>query len=187
MENKQEQEAIARVSDIMRVGVISVKPEDSLEYAAELFEKYNYDGFPVVDHSKKLVGIVTGYDMILQGSGMHLPTILNIMKQASENKVDNKALDEHFRRIREIKIREVMNVDPLVVGPDVAVEDLAKEFAQHHRVNPIPVVDKEKRLLGIVSRYDLIKFFNQKYLKRVMADSDHNGILQRLERVDNGV
>ena len=78
-------------------------------------------------------------------------------------------------------------MDPLVVGPDVAVEDLAKEFAQHHRVNPIPVVDKEKRLLGIVSRYDLIKFFNQKYLKRVMADSDHNGILQRLERVDSGV
>ncbi|KKT81411.1 MAG: hypothetical protein A3B99_01595 [Candidatus Yanofskybacteria bacterium RIFCSPHIGHO2_02_FULL_44_12b] len=183
MENKQEQEAIARVSDIMRVGVISVKPEDSLEYAAELFEKYNYDGFPVIDHSRKLVGIVTGYDMILQGSGMHLPTILNIMKQASQSKVDNKTLDDHFKKLREIKIREVMNVDPLVVGPDVKVEDLAKEFAQHHRVNPIPVVDDQKRLLGIVSRYDLIKFFNEQYFRKIIGDTDHSGILQRLERV----
>ncbi len=182
MENTNEKE-VARVSDIMRVGAITVSPEDSLEYAAELFEKYNYDGFPVIDHDKKLVGIVTGYDMILQGSGMHLPTILNIMKQASESRVDNRALDDHFKKLREIKIREVMNVDPLVVDPEVKVEDLAKEFAQHHRVNPIPVVDKDRRLLGIVSRYDLIKFFNQQYFKKVMNDTGHGGILERLERV----
>lgn len=76
-----------------------------------------------------------------------------------------------------------MNIDPLVVGPDIKVEDLAKEFAQHHRVNPIPVVDGERRLLGIVSRYDLIRFFNEQYFKKVMQDTGHGGILQRLERV----
>ena len=80
-----------------------------------------------------------------------------------------------------------MNIDPLVVGPDVEVDNLAKEFAQHHRVNPIPVVDNERRLLGIVSRYDLIRFFNEKYVKKIMGDKDHGGILQRLERVgENG-
>ncbi len=182
-ETTKNMDEVARVSDIMRVSITTVSPDDSLEFAAQLFEKYNYEGFPVIDHNKKLVGIVTAYDMILQGSGMHLPTILNIMKQASDNTVENKALDEHFKRLREIKIREVMNIDPLVVGPDIKVEDLAKEFAQHHRVNPIPVVDGERRLLGIVSRYDLIRFFNEQYFKKVMQDTGHGGILQRLERV----
>ena len=156
MENTQQQE-VALVSDIMRVGVITVSPDDSLEYAAGLFEKYNYDGFPVIDHSKKLVGIVTGYDMILQGSGMHLPTILNIMKQASVNKVDNKALDEHFKKLREVKIREVMNIDPLVVGPEAKVEDLAKEFSSKLFelgvfATPIvfPMVAKDKSRIRVI-------------------------------------
>ena len=78
----------------------------------------------------------------------------------------------------------MMNEDPLVVGPEVRIEDLAKEFIQHHRVNPIPVIDSDKKLLGVVSRFDIIQFFDEKYFHKMLAESGHGGILQRLGRLN---
>ena len=40
-----------------------------------------------------------------------------------------------------------------------AVEEAIKLFLDHHRVNPVPVVDDQKRVVGIVSRYDVLKIF----------------------------
>jgi CBS-domain-containing membrane protein len=108
-----------------------------------------------------------------------LPNLLHILDRLSADG-DSKSLDEQFERIKSIKIRDMMNVDPLVVGPDVQVEDLAKEFIQHHRVNPIPVIDNDKKLLGVVSRFDILRFFDDKYFYRVLKESGHKGILNRL-------
>ncbi|MDP2648012.1 MAG: CBS domain-containing protein, partial [Candidatus Yanofskybacteria bacterium] len=76
---------IAKVKDIMTREVLSVGPDDSLELVAQLFDKYDYDGIPVVGNDRKLLGIITAYDMIVQSSGMHLPTILNIMDKIAVN------------------------------------------------------------------------------------------------------
>ena len=83
---------IGKVGDIMTRQVISIREDDSLEHVSQLFEQYDYDGLPVVDATNKLVGIITAYDMIVQSSGMHLPTVLNIMQQISVNQADKKEL-----------------------------------------------------------------------------------------------
>jgi len=170
-----------KVENIMTHKVVTLSPDDTLEIAAQFFEKYDFDGFPVIDNEHRLVGIVTAYEMILQSSRIHLPVVFGIVGHSSED--HERELKSHFEKIREIKIREIMNIDPLVIGPDVRVVDLAQEFAQHHRVNPIPVTDKERKIVGVVSRYDIIKFFNEKYLHEVLKGSDHSGVLRRLTRI----
>lgn len=162
--------------------MVILGPDDSIEKATQLFEEYKYDGFPVVNEEKKLLGIVTAYDMVSQSYATHLPSLLHIIENAYKEKADGNILKEHFDRVRTVKIRDMMNLDPLVIGPDVRVEDLAKEFIQHHRVNPIPVIDADKKLLGVVSRFDIIQFFDEKYLHKMLAESGHEGILQRLGR-----
>jgi len=174
---------IAKVSDIMTRNVVTLSSEDSLELASRLFEKYDYDGFPVVSPSRKLIGLVTAYDILLQSFKVHLPVVFSILQQKEEQDIDEKMLTAHFTKVKEAKIPEFMNVDPLVISPEALVQDLAKEFAEHHRVNPIPVVDKDHLLLGVVSRYDVIRFFNEQYLHQILRDDDHNGILKRLTRI----
>jgi CBS domain-containing protein len=39
---------------------------------------------------------------------------------------------------------------------------LVELFASHHRVNPIPVVDDMQKVIGVVSRFDLVRFFADK-------------------------
>lgn len=152
----------------MTKDVLAIDANDTLDVIAGLFEKYNYDGMPVIDSSRKLLGIITAYDMVLQSSDVHLPTLLKIMEEISTNKADRRALEEHFGKLRDIKATSIMNTKVITIGPDATLEEAAKLFADHHRVNPLCVVDAEGKLLGVISRYDVIKFFNQTYLRNVV-------------------
>ena len=176
---------VVTVKDIMVKEVVSLAPDDTIEKATQLFEQYNYDGFPVVNKEIRLVGIVTAYDMVSQSYASHLSPLVNILEDIYRNKTDEKSLKKQFEKIKLIKVGDMMNVDPLVVGPDVRVEDLAKEFIEHHRVNPIPVIDQEKKLLGVVSRFDVLRFFDEQYFNKVLQGAGHGGILQRLGRLDD--
>lgn len=175
---------VAKVSDVMSREVITFSPDDTLRHVAIQFEKYNFDGFPVVDKDRKVLGIVTAYDMVLQSSKFHLPGILAVMGNVAEGEEWARVMAGHFEQLRKIKAREVMNKDPLVVAPDVSVEQLAKEFVEHHRVNPIPVIGTNRELLGVVSRFDIIRFFNEQYFRQIFGTIEHGGVLRPLTRVE---
>ncbi len=151
--------------------VLAVNAEDSLDAVAQLFEKYDYDGMPVIDANRKVLGMISAYEMVAESSGMHLPTILNIMQKMSVNQADRRDLEAHFSKLRDIKAKSIMNPQPVTVGPDVDLETAAKVFAEHHRVNPLIVADTNGILLGVVSRYDIIKFFNEKYFRQVVQQA----------------
>ena len=175
---------IVKVKDIMTKKIVSLSPDDSLEKATQLFEDPNHDGFPVVNEEGVLIGIVTAYDMVSQSYATHLPSLFHILESISSDQPGEKTIKEQFEKMRGVKIRDIMNQDPLIVGPEVRVEDLAKEFIQHHRVNPIPVIDEGKKLLGIVSRVDIIRFFDEQYFNKMLQESGHGGILKRLGNVE---
>lgn len=52
------------LEEIMETNVIYVNTTDDQEYAAQLFEKYDFIAIPVVDKEKRLVGIITVDDAI---------------------------------------------------------------------------------------------------------------------------
>jgi CBS domain-containing protein len=160
-----------KVGDVMTKDVLAIDANDTLDIIAGLFEKYDYDGMPVVDSDRKLVGMITGYDMILQSSDMHLPTLLKLMDQVARDKGDKRVIDEHFGKLRDIKATSIMNPKVMSVHQDATLEEAAKIFADHHKVNPLCVVDAEGKLVGVLSRYDIIKFFNEAYLKRVVSQA----------------
>lgn len=160
--------------------IATLGPEDNIIHAAKLFGEYNYDGFPVIDKDKKLVGIVTAYEMVSDSAIIYLSNLREVLQKISEDRAWVSEFEECLLKSSNIKVKEIMNSDPLTVTPDLGVDDLAREFAKHHRVNPIPVVDDRQFLVGVVSRYDLIKFFDSKYLDQVLVSSGHESLLQKL-------
>ncbi|OGN10186.1 MAG: hypothetical protein A3J46_04735 [Candidatus Yanofskybacteria bacterium RIFCSPHIGHO2_02_FULL_41_11] len=175
------EKTIIKVKDIMTSGwIATINPDDSLMHAAKLFGEYNYDGFPVIDKDKKLMGIVTAYEMVSDSAILHLSELEKILELVSEDKADDKNLEGHFKKLDELKVKDIMNADPLTAKPEMTITELAKEFAKHHRVNPIPVVDEAGHLVGVVSRYDLIRFFESKYLNKVLISGGHESIVQKL-------
>ena len=141
------------VSDIMTKKVTSVGLETSIKEIARLLIKNDFKGVPVVDENKKVVGIITECDLILQNANLHLPTFIQILDGVIA--LGQKETEEELRRMTGAVAKEVMSQPPICVTSDSSVEELAN-IMWEKKINPVPVVD-EGRLVGIVSRADIVK------------------------------
>lgn len=56
----------------------------------------------------------------------------------------------------EIKARDVMTADPICVAPSTTIRELARVF-EENEISGAPVVDQQGRVIGIVSKTDLIR------------------------------
>lgn len=55
-----------------------------------------------------------------------------------------------------MRAKDVMTVNPVSVGPDATVPEIA-EVLLEHRISGVPVVDVERHVLGVVSEGDLMR------------------------------
>lgn len=145
------------IKDIMVREVVTVSPDASLTEAAKLIADHHFDGVPVVDDEKKLVGILTEYDLISQSSQVHLPTFQAILKNLQVIQGDRSQFEKEIEEISSLKVKDVMNIDPLTLSEDASYEEAVTAFREHHRVNPIPVLGNNRKVVGVVSRFDILK------------------------------
>ena len=146
-----------KITDIMSKNVVSVNPEMPLFEAAKILADHNFDGVPVIDKDNKLVGILTEYDLISKGSAIHLPTFQKLLKEIGVFGKDKSHFKKEFQDVISLKVKDTMNADPLTLKDSVTYEEVVETFREHHRVNPIPVVDQSGRVVGVVSRFDVLK------------------------------
>lgn len=137
--------------------VISVSPDTPLAEAAKILAERHFDGVPVVNKEHKLVGILTEYDLISKGAAVHLPTLQNIIRDITILQKDRSRFQKEFGELLSLTVKDIMNDDPLTFSGDTTFEEVVTTFRNHHRVNPIPVVNKEHKVIGVVSRYDVLK------------------------------
>src|SRR3989344_2536214 len=143
--------------DIMTKEVIAVHIDTPLLDVAKVLAEHNFDGVPVTDKDNKLIGLVTEYDLINKTSAVHLPTLQVILRNLPQFKKE----EAHFQEeILELKVMDIMNKEPLCLAPDVPYDEVIKIFREHHRVNPIPVIDADKKILGVISRFDVLRPFH---------------------------
>lgn len=147
------------VKDLMSKQVVAVHPNDSVVYAANLLTEKRLNGLPVTADDGSILGIVTEYDLITKGSSIHLPTFIKLVKGFPLYKKDRSLISDEIKKIISLRVSDVLNPEPVVVHPETTAEDAARVFSEHHRVNPLLVADQEGRLVGVLSRYDIIKLY----------------------------
>lgn len=152
------------VKDLMTKKVITIKPEDTVNQVADILSEHHFTGVPVVDENGVLVGTVSERDFIASDSKIYLPTYIKLLTELDFVKNDERNLSPAVQNIINATAKDIMNDQPVTIDENSDIETLAEMFGQK-RVNPIPVVDKDNKLLGIVSRSDLIKLFSAKHLK----------------------
>jgi CBS domain-containing protein len=165
-----------QIKDLMTKNVLSVKPTDTVNAVADVLAEHHFTGVPVVDDDGKLLGTISERDFIASDSKLYLPTYIKILQDTDFISGDKKRLPAEARAIIEATAEDIMNRSVITADPEMTLEQLAELFAAK-RVNPIPVVDKDFNLLGIVSRSDLIKLFSQKRVEQtVQTDNLHRPI-----------
>ncbi len=130
------------VSDVMTKEVVTVGADTDFKTCVDLLRVHGVSAVPVVD-GDYVLGIVSEFDLLL--------------KEESRDSVAHLAR----RQGRQAKARtaaEVMSSPALCVGVGASLAEVAR--LMHKRaVRRLPVVDAAGRLVGIVSRPDLLKVF----------------------------
>lgn len=145
------------VQDIMETQVVAVRPDMLLAQAAKILGDHKFDGVPVVDEHNILIGILTEYDLVSKGSAMHLPTFQKILANLHVLGKDKAGFQSDIAEVANMKVRDVMNTDPLTLHHNATYEEAVAAFRDHHRVNPIPIIDDNRKVIGVISRFDILK------------------------------
>ncbi len=152
------------VKDLMTTNVTTVKPDMLVSEVAELLQEHHYSGVPVVNDDNVVMGTISERDFITADSGLYLPTYIKMLSSMDYVQGGQKHLPHVVEQIVKATARDIMSQDIPFVRPDTTLEQVAILFAEK-RANPIPVTDSSNKLLGIISRSDLIKFFSPSQVK----------------------
>ncbi|MBO9350168.1 MAG: CBS domain-containing protein [Thermomicrobium sp.] len=142
-----------RVRSLMTRDVVAISPETSVGEIARLMWEHAISGVPVIDEQRRVIGIVTEFDLIAREASFNAPLYVPFLDAFF--KVPGTGDETQLRKILATKAAEIMSSPAITIGPEEKIEALAT-LMYRRRVNPVPVVDEEGRLLGIVSRSDLI-------------------------------
>ncbi|GAX78996.1 hypothetical protein CEUSTIGMA_g6436.t1 [Chlamydomonas eustigma] len=135
--------------------IITCLPEDSLDHALELLVQHRVTGLPVIDSQGKVVGVVSDFDLLA------LDTFGRT--NATELFPETDQTWQAFKQVKSVLakgtgkiVSDVMTEEPIVVTPDTNIND-ATSILLHKKIRRLPVVDSEGRLIGLLSRRDIIK------------------------------
>ncbi len=116
------------VKDVMTSGVRTLAPKDSMVLAAQAMEELDVGALPVCDGTR-IVGMVTDRDIVVRGVAQDLAPGSTCLE-------------------------DVMSAQVEWVFEDDALEDVTVKM-QQLQIRRLPVLDREKRLVGILSLGDL--------------------------------
>lgn len=150
--------AATRVKHIMTVDVVSVPPSASVGRVARLMHERAISGVPVIDIDRRVVGMVTDLDLIVLNTRIEAPHFLPLL----DGRIPLETPSHFKKRIQHAAgttAKDLMSESVVTVGPEDDVETLAALMVKEH-VNPVPVLE-EGRLVGVVSRADLIRWMTR--------------------------
>ena len=124
----RQQPRSGRVGDVMSRGVRVASPEDTVQQAAQMMRDEDVSALPVGENDR-LIGMVTDRDMATR-------------------------LVAEGRDPARTKVRDVMTPGARYVFEDEDLQHAAETMTEQH-VRRLPVISREKRLVGIVSLTDV--------------------------------
>lgn len=119
--------ALPLVKAVMVRNVATIKAGFSVDEAAKKIIQDKFNHLPVVDDNDRLIGIVTAWD---------------VSKAVALSRRD--------------RLEPVMTKNVITVGPEDPV-DLAARLLERHNISALPVIDKDRKVIGVVTAESLSK------------------------------
>lgn len=142
------------VTQIMSTKVLAVAPETSIAQVARTMSEHGVSGLPVIDSDNNLVGIVTETDIISHEMQVDAPTFVPILDWIIRMPGDTS--EDDLRRVLATSASQLMTTPVYSVTSDATVQELATLMFER-KVNPVPVLNYDNRVIGIVSRSDIVR------------------------------
>ncbi len=142
------------VRDVMRRQVPVAGPETTIAELAKLMIDHRVPGVPIVDGGE-LVGIVTEGDLIQREARVDTPAVATFFDAVL---VADAGLPfgEEIRHVLATKASGLMTSPVISIRDFATLSELATLMMQE-RINPIPVVDEARQIVGLATRTGLVE------------------------------
>ncbi len=127
------------VKDWMSTNVITVNASDTMHHAIDLLIENHISMMPVMEEGK-IVGVVTDRDL----------------KRASPSDASPLDFQKLLYHLARLEVGAIMNRYPVTVADDMTVAEVA-EVLLDHEISGCPVVDKQGKIRGIITKSDIFK------------------------------
>lgn len=145
------------VKELMQTDVVTVAPGTSLKDVARALVDRGISGVPVRDAEGRVLGVVSEADILFKerGRAERERGLLNwLMGEAPADDADELA------KVRARTAGEAMT-SPAITIERIRPAAAAARLMIEKGVNRLPVVDRDGRLVGIVTRADLVRAFTR--------------------------
>jgi len=145
------------VTNIMRTGIPTVGPDASIGETARILVEHQVPGVAVVENGK-LIGIITEADIITREAEVEVPTpvpFLDAIFMADAG----PDFDDEMRKVLAVNARQLMTSPVISIRSSATLTEVATLMVDR-RINPVPVLDDEMHVVGIVSRSDLVRIIS---------------------------
>lgn len=137
------------VKDIMTTRVIWVRKDAPFRELAAALRRHRVSAFPVLGDGDKVIGVVSEADLLTKEAVDGEPGVFSGILHRREQE-----------KARGITAGDLMTAAPVTVSPQDTVEHAAK-LMYTRRVKRLPVTDADGRLVGIISRADVLSVFDR--------------------------
>ena len=150
-------------SNVMNTNVITVSPEATLEEAIKILAKHKISGLPVVDADYKVVGVITEKDIVDYAGSLHVIPKMGTAGWISPHidVSDLATFKKGYELLATTKVKNVMSAKPVTVEESTYIAEVAR-LMKKKNVNRVPVIDKAGKLVGIITRADLVSYLAEK-------------------------
>jgi CBS domain-containing protein len=138
----------------MVANVISVSPNASVREVARVLLSNQISAMPVLDELGRLIGIVSEGDLMRRAE-LDTENRRSWWLRIFSNK-DKEALAIELMKSHSQNVQDVMTRDVITAAPDTPLREIAAVLEKNH-IKRVPIVDEEGKVLGIVSRANLIQ------------------------------
>jgi CBS domain-containing protein len=162
-----------RAADVMTERVLRVRPETSVAEIAQLLAERQISAVPVIGPDDRILGIVTEGDLVRRAE---IGT--ERAPGAGDSFAERSGRAASYVKTHGSTAADVMTRNVVTVGRDAPLAAIA-ELMERRRIKRVPVVE-DGRLVGIVSRLDLVRAIHVSGLKDAPAPLDDAAIREKL-------
>lgn len=141
--------------EMMTTKVHQVAANSTIGDALQLLRAHTISGLPVVDRDGRLVGVITGGD-VLRAFQQRAQKIYHSLFGPTQVAIDEAVWTTDRKAMLALSVEKMMSKGLVTVGPDTPVGEIA-DLMLSEKVRRVFVVD-QGRLLGVVTRNDIVRW-----------------------------
>jgi CBS domain-containing protein len=136
------------VADHMTKDVVTVKRSTTLDETARKLSGLRISGMPVIDNEDRVIGVIGELDIIMANQGKKGVGIRDLVRRITGEPVP-KRKDGNY-------VGDVMSEPPITIKKDADILEAAR-ILDARRIKRLPVVDEHGKLIGVISRADVVR------------------------------